>query len=46
VTEAQLMAPDGLHMADEGYERLAAEVARELVAEAKPQPASVKTAAQ
>jgi acyl-CoA thioesterase I len=46
VTEAQLMAPDGLHMADEGYERLAAEVARELVAEAKPQPATVKTAAK
>jgi len=34
VTEAQLMAPDGLHMADEGYARLAAEVARELVADA------------
>jgi acyl-CoA thioesterase I len=34
VTEAQLMSPDGLHMADEGYARLAAEVARELVADA------------
>lgn len=34
VTEAQLMAADGLHMADEGYARLAAEVARELVADA------------
>lgn len=46
VTEAQLMAPDGLHMADEGYERLAAEVARELVADAKPRPVTVKTAAR
>jgi len=44
VTEAQLMAPDGLHMADEGYERLAAEVARELLDEAKPRPVVVKTA--
>jgi acyl-CoA thioesterase I len=35
VTEAQLMAPDGLHMADEGYRRLAIEVARELLDEAK-----------
>jgi len=34
VTEAQLMAPDGLHMADEGYARLAAEIARELVGDA------------
>jgi len=50
VTEAQLMAPDGLHMADEGYARLAAEVARELIDDAKPQikaPAiMVKTAAK
>ena len=46
VTEAQLMAPDGLHMADAGYERLAAEVARELLDEAKARPAIVKTAAQ
>jgi lysophospholipase L1-like esterase len=28
------MAPDGLHMANAGYARLAAEVARELVADA------------
>jgi acyl-CoA thioesterase I len=34
VTEAQLMAPDGLHMADAGYERLAAELARSLLREA------------
>jgi lysophospholipase L1-like esterase len=52
ISEAQLMAADGLHMADEGYERLAAEVARELMAAAKPQPpidpppATVKTAAR
>lgn len=46
VTEATLMAPDGLHMADEGYERLAAELARELIAEAKPLPVPVKTAAR
>jgi acyl-CoA thioesterase-1 len=45
-TEAQLMAPDGLHMADAGYERLAAEVASELLDEAKARPAIVKTAAQ
>jgi acyl-CoA thioesterase-1 len=38
ITEAQLMAADGLHMADAGYERLAAEVARDLMAAAKPQP--------
>lgn len=44
VTEAQLMAPDGLHMADEGYRRLAAEVARELMDAAKFQPTAVKTA--
>ena len=44
VTEAQLMAPDGLHMADEGYERLAAEVAREVLAEAGRPSAVVKTA--
>ena len=44
VTEAQLMAPDGLHMADEGYERLAAEVARELLAAAGRQPIVVKAA--
>jgi acyl-CoA thioesterase-1 len=44
VTEAQLMAPDGLHMADAGYERLAAEVARELLDAAKAQPPVVKTA--
>jgi lysophospholipase L1-like esterase len=44
VTEAKLMAPDGLHMADEGYKRLAAELARALIAEAKPQPVPVKTA--
>jgi len=31
VTEAQLMAADGLHMADEGYARLAADVAREVL---------------
>ncbi len=35
VTEADLMAPDGLHMSDEGYARLAAEVASELVADAR-----------
>ena len=50
VTETQLMAPDGLHMADEGYARLAAEVARELVDAAKPQPKApatmVKTASK
>jgi len=50
VTEAQLMAPDGLHMADEGYARLAAEVARELVEDTKPEskaPATmVKTASK
>jgi lysophospholipase L1-like esterase len=34
VTEAQLMSPDGLHMADQGYARLAAEVAREVMADA------------
>ena len=44
ITEAQLMAPDGLHMADEGYARLAAEVARELLDQAKARPAIVKTA--
>ena len=54
VTEAQLMAPDGLHMADAGYERLAAAVARDLLAEARPQvradsatpPLMVKTSAR
>lgn len=52
VTEAQLMAPDGLHMADEGYARLAAEVARELLDDAKAKPPAaakpvlVKTAAK
>jgi lysophospholipase L1-like esterase len=54
VTEAQLMAPDGLHMADAGYERLAAAVARDVLAEARPQsraaranpPLMVKTAAR
>ena len=35
VTETQLMAGDGLHMADAGYEQLAAEVARELLADAR-----------
>jgi lysophospholipase L1-like esterase len=45
VTEAQLMAPDGLHMADAGYERLAAEVAREVLAEAGHRPAIVRAAA-
>ncbi|HVJ51151.1 MAG TPA: GDSL-type esterase/lipase family protein [Aliidongia sp.] len=40
VTEAQLMAPDGLHMADAGYERLAAEVAYELLADAGRKPAA------
>jgi lysophospholipase L1-like esterase len=34
LTEAQLMSPDGLHMADQGYARLAAEVAREIMADA------------
>jgi hypothetical protein len=34
VTEIQLMSPDGLHMADQGYARLAAEVAREVMADA------------
>ena len=54
VTEAQLMAPDGLHMADAGYERLAAAVARDLLAATKSQgraktgtpPLMVKTAAR
>ncbi len=45
VTEAQLMAPDGLHMADAGYERLAAEVAHELLAEAGHRPAILRAAA-
>jgi len=44
VTEAQLMAPDGLHMADEGYARLAAEVARELLVESRPLPGAAKAA--
>jgi acyl-CoA thioesterase I len=35
VTEAQLMASDGIHMADEGYARLAAEIARELISDAR-----------
>jgi acyl-CoA thioesterase I len=34
LTETQLMSPDGLHMADQGYERLAGEVAREVMADA------------
>jgi acyl-CoA thioesterase-1 len=34
VTEARLMAPDGLHMSDEGYARLAIEVAREVMTDA------------
>ena len=34
LTETQLMSPDGLHMADKGYARLAAEVAREVMADA------------
>jgi acyl-CoA thioesterase I len=34
LTEAKLMASDGLHMADEGYAQLAAEVARELMEDA------------
>lgn len=43
ITEAELMAPDGLHMADAGYARLAAEVARELIADAgiEPRPATM-----
>jgi acyl-CoA thioesterase I len=32
-TEAEIMHPDGLHMADEGYRRLAAEVAAELLSD-------------
>ncbi|HEV2675536.1 MAG TPA: SGNH/GDSL hydrolase family protein [Aliidongia sp.] len=46
VTEAQLMAPDGLHMADEGYERLAKEVAHELLAAAGRLPVVVKASAR
>jgi acyl-CoA thioesterase I len=34
VTEMQLMSPDGLHMADQGYARLAAAVAQEVMADA------------
>jgi lysophospholipase L1-like esterase len=33
VTEAEIMHADGLHMADEGYRRLAAEVAAELISD-------------
>jgi len=46
VTEAQLMAPDGLHMADLGYEKLAAEVAREVLAEAGRKATELATAAR
>ena len=45
VSEAQLMAPDGLHMADAGYERLAAEVAREILAEAGRHPVVARASA-
>jgi acyl-CoA thioesterase I len=45
VTEAQLMAPDGLHMADEGYARLAAEVAREIIADTGITAKSITAAA-
>jgi acyl-CoA thioesterase I len=38
LTEAQLMSPDGLHMGDQGYSRLAAEVAREIMADAGLKP--------
>jgi lysophospholipase L1-like esterase len=34
LTETQLMSPDGLHMGDQGYARLAAEVAWEIMADA------------
>jgi lysophospholipase L1-like esterase len=38
LTERQLMSPDGLHMADQGYAQLAAEVAREVMADAGLKP--------
>jgi lysophospholipase L1-like esterase len=34
LTETQLMSPDGLHMADQGYAQLAGAVAREVIADA------------
>jgi acyl-CoA thioesterase I len=38
LTEAQLMSPDGLHMGDQGYFRLATEVAQEIMADAGLKP--------
>jgi acyl-CoA thioesterase I len=40
LTETQLMSPDGLHMADQGYARLAADVAQEVMADAGLKPGS------